>query len=261
MLDRANLENSLNLISAILEYNSPEVTDFMIDFYMDKIEEISEVLFDKVITYFYDSKKFPTPSDFLEFETRQALDTEWFSIMAVVSGSQKSALISDAAARALVTIASSHSVLGALLKFAQIKQDDHFTTREYRKQWEKQCLLPAGVNAIAAAKVLITLEVSANPVAGDGECDKSFNARTAAMIRCIKEKKSVSIAWMGIISKFPIEKQEQVMLVVSQNNFTVAEVAGRFSNLRAMANFVNQFDEAAINKEIAICRELAGVNN
>jgi hypothetical protein len=252
MIDRDNLKNCLELLSSV-SYKKPSVTEFMIDFYYDSIERMDSNFFDEAIKYFYEEEKFPTVQDILQFSPEKAnLINDWFLIMSVVNGTQKSAVISGISASCLATVTSTNSSLGAMRWLIDASE---FQISQTRKDWERLTSIPPNPKSLPPAEVTITFEAPAIKVNGEDR-DSNFIHRTAAMIRCIKDKGAISAAWVPIIDNYPAEKRKKIYDFAVANNFTVLGETKSLFHKRSIstAQAMLSIDEQHINQQIAEIR-------
>lgn len=215
MIDYKNLRECLELLSSVSR-NKPPVTDFMVDFYYESTQGMEDSLFNSAIKHFYEGEKFPTVGDIANFNPEQKnILADWFLIMSVVNGSQKSAVISGISATCLATVTSTNSSLGAMRWLIDASE---FQISQTRKDWEKIIKISLDPKALPPAQVTITFEVPTIKVNGEDR-DSNYTHRTAAMIRCIKQKGAISAAWIPHIDSYPAEKRREIYDFIITNNF------------------------------------------
>lgn len=251
MIPTENLQDTLNLIATVCA-KKIEVTDLMIEWYKDGLEDISIDIFNQAAKYFYNLKQFPTVKDFQEFGT--TADADWHTIIAVASGSQKSATISGISAIALTTATATSSILAALKKISFC--DDPYTLREIRKDWTKLASIPRLESALPPVDVEITLTIKTASNDFEYPTDDDFSIRTASMICCIRDKGSVSPAWMPIIDKFPAAKKREVLDAVENNDWVTPGLKDSklYCKYQSTAEAMRSINESQINDLIADAR-------
>lgn len=254
MILTETLQDTLNLIATVC-LKKIEVTDLMLEWYEDGLKDIPVDIFNQAAKYFYNLKQFPTVKDFQEFGITP--DADWHTIMAVASGTTKSATISGISAIALTTATATSSILAALKKISFC--DDPFQLREIRKDWNKLTSIPRIESALPPADVEITLVVKTASNDFEYPADDDFSIRTASMIRCIRDKGSVSPAWMPIIERFPAAKKREVLDAVEANNWVTPALkeSKLYRKYQSTAEAMREIDEAAINETIASVRNLS----
>jgi hypothetical protein len=253
MIDYKNLRDCLELLSSVSR-NKPLVTDFMVDFYYESTQAMEDSLFNSAIKHFYEGGKFPTVGDIANFNPEQKkILADWFLIMAVVKGNQESAEISGISDLALTTVTSTNTALGAMRVL--IDAND-FQTSKIRADWEKAISIPPNPNSLPPAQVTITFEVSSIKIDGEDR-DSNFIHRTAAMIRCIKDKGAISAAWVPIVDCYPAEKRKEIYDFAAANNFAVTGETKSVFYKRSLstAQAMLSIDETAINSLIAETRD------
>jgi hypothetical protein len=222
----------------------------MVDFYYESVQGMEDSLFNSAIKYFYEEQKFPTVGDIASFNPEQEnILADWFLIMAVVKGNQKSAEISGISDLALTIVTSTNTALGAMRLL--IDAND-FQTSKIRADWEKAISISPNPNVLPPVKVRITFEIPTIKVDGEDR-DTNYAHRTAAMIRCISEKKAISAAWIPMIDSYPAEKRKKIYDFAAVNNFTaLGETKSLFYKRSiSIAEAMKSIDENAINKQIA----------
>ncbi len=223
MLTLENLHDTLELLSGN-SFGKPQVTDFMIDWYWEDLEGMDGDSFSLVAKSFYEQKKFPTTLDFLEFGNQSKSD-DWFLIMSAVNDSTAEVTISGISEQALIKVTSARSSIQAL-RF--LVDADRFQISQARKDWEKQISMPADPNALTPAPAKISLTVKENPKSkvlnwreSPDYPDSNFDERASAMMRCIADKKAISLAWISTIDSFPAEKRREVYDFAAAHEYPV----------------------------------------
>jgi hypothetical protein len=248
------LTDCLDVVCAI---HGKQQTEMMTEFYHQALEDLDDQIVTSAFKKVLDEKYFPTPARIRELATGITADADWHTIMAVASGTAKSATISGISAIALTTATATSSILAALKKISFC--DDPYTLREIRKDWTKLASIPKLESALPPADVEITLAVKTNSNDFEHPTDDNFSIRTASMIRCIKEKGSIAPAWMPIIDKFPAAKKREILDLVAANNWITPALqeSKLYRKYQTTAEAMREIDEAAINETIKSVRDLS----
>jgi hypothetical protein len=267
MITIEDLRDTLELLSSNCNlFNKPPVNNVTIGWYWDDLEGTDATMFSDMAKTFYEQKKFPTVSDFLEFG-KPNINDDWFLIMSAVNDSTVTVTISGISEQALIKITSTQSSIGAL-RF--LVDADKIRIARARKDWEEAIVIPVDPNILPPASVGISLTAKENPKAkilnwrDDPDYpDSNFTERAAAMMRCIADKKAISLAWVSAIDSFPAEKRREVYDFAAAHEYPVmgATKSRFYQRSISTAKAMESVDEIAINSLIEADRELAGVNN
>lgn len=214
MLDRDVLQDCLLVIGVI---SHTEITEAISEIYYENLKDLPsdriEIAFKSIVI----DGKFPKIGQIRELATGIVADADWHTIMAVASGTTKSATISGISAIALTTATATNSTLAALKKISFC--EDPYTLREIRKDWTRLASMPRIETALPPADATITLVAQTSDRNFEHPADDDFSVRTAAMIGCIREKGAVATAWLPIIDKFPTARKREIMAEVEANNW------------------------------------------
>lgn len=215
MLDRDVLQDCLLAIGAI---SRTEITEMISEIYYENLKDLPSIRVEAAFKLIVVDGHFPKIGQIRELATGVAEGGDWHIIMAVANGTAKSGTISGISAASLMTATATNSVLAALKKISFL--DDAYSLREIRKDWTKLAAVPRLETALPPAAVTLTLR--ADPIATDFHypSDDDFTARTAAMIRVIREKGSVATAWLAIIDEYPTAKKREVLDAIAANNWS-----------------------------------------
>ncbi len=267
MITIEDLRDTLELLSSNCNlFSKPPVNNVTISWYWDDLEGMDATVFSDMAKTFYEQKKFPTVSDFLEFG-KLSINDDWFLIMSAVQDSTVTVTISGMSEQALIKVTSTRSSLGALRCLVDA---DSYQINQVRKDWEKAIAIPADSNMLPPAPAEISLTIKQNPKSkilnwrDDPDYpDSNFSERAAAMMRCITDKKAISLAWISAIDSFPPEKRREIYDFAAAHNYPVMGVTkSRFYHRSiSTAKAMEGIDEIAINSLIKSERELAGVAN
>jgi len=209
-LELSTLTDCLEVCCSI---HSKQQTEMMNNFYFQALGDLDDGLVTVAFGVVIDERYFPTPARIRELVTGITPNTDWQTIMAVASGSQKSGTISGISAIALTTATATNSIIAALRKISFC--DDHYNLREIRTDWEKLASTPRLGTALPPADVTITLVTQTADNNFEYPTDDDYSVRTASMIRCIREKGYMSPAWLPIIDKFPVAKKREILNLIS----------------------------------------------
>ncbi len=253
-LQPSTLTDCLDVVCVI---HGKQQTEMMTEFYLQALGDLDDDLVTKAFRVVIDERYFPTPARIRELVTGITIDADWHTIMAVASGTTKSATISGISAIALTTATATNSTLAALKKISFC--EDPYALREIRKDWTKLASMPRLETALPPADVTITLTVKSASNDFEYPADDDFSVRTASMLCCIKEKGSVSPAWLPIIDKFPAAKKREIMDAIENGGWItpILKESKLYRKHQSIAEAMREIDEAAINETIASVRNLS----
>ena len=268
MLDRHVLEDCLAVIGVI---SHTEITEMISEIYYENLKDLPSDRIEAAFKSIVIDGKFPKIGQIRELATGITADADWHTIMAVASGTIKSATISGISAAALLKAVTNaglpdryenyspqnvvDKVTIALKKISFC--DDPYTLREIRKDWAKLVSVPHLDNALPPADVEITLVDRELPINLEHPVDVGFVHRTASMLRCIAAKGYCSPAWIEDIDKFPAARKREIMEAIEINNWTTPALKETklYRKYQSTAKAMRQIDEAAINEAIADSRK------
>lgn len=256
MLDRHILQDCLLAIGSI---SHTEITEVISEVYYENLKDLPSDRVEAAFKLIIVEGKFPKIIQIRELATGIFADRDWHTIVSVASGTTKSATISGISAIALTTATATNSTLAALKKISFC--DDPYTLREIRKDWTKLVSIPQLGTALPPADVEITLTVKTSSENFDYPTDDDFSTRAASMLRCIREKGSISPAWLPIIDKFPAARKADILAVVEENGWLTAEIKDSkvYRKYQSTAIAMREINEAEIDRAIADSRHAIAV--
>jgi hypothetical protein len=259
---------SLDVMAECLELlcnqHGKKQTEIMNKAYHKGLKDLDEATVVDTMTTLLDDRYFPTPARIRELVTGVVVGADWHTIVAVASGAKKSAIISGISAMALVTATTTSGlgtespsnanpsekpskVASALRKIAFC--DDPFTLRAIRKDWIELVAVPPIGNALPPADVEITLTPKEAKIDHEYPADLDYKFQTAAMLRCIKEKGSVSAAWMPIIDRYPAARKAEVLEFIEASGFKTPalEASPLYRKYLSVGEAMREINESEIN--------------
>jgi hypothetical protein len=262
--DLLGLEAMTEYLELFCSVHNKKQTDIMSRAYHQALGDLPESAVVDTAQTLLDDRYFPTPARIRELTTGVTVGADWHTIVAVASGSKTSATISGVSAAALITATTTsgtaaHSatnssmseapdpVAAALRKIAFC--DDPFALRAIRKDWVELVSVPPVGTALPPADVVITLTPKAAQIDREYPADLDYKFQTAAMIRCIKEKGSVSAAWMPIIDRYPAARKAEVMEFIESNGFKTPalEASSLYKKYLSVGEAMRELNETEIN--------------
>lgn len=270
MLDRNILQDCLLAIGAI---SHTEITEVISEIYYENLKDLPSDRIERAFKAIIIDGKFPKIGQIRELATGITADRDWHTIVAVASGTLKTATISGISAIALVTAVTSAGLLDRSQNYSPTEVvdkttialkkiqfcDNPITLREVRKDWTRLVSVPQLASALAPAAVEITLATKHVVPDFNYPIDDDFSHRAAAMIRCIRDKGSVSIAWLPIIAEYPAAQKREVMEAIEQNNWITPafQESKLYRKYQSTAEAMREIDEVGINQTIDSVRNLS----
>jgi len=255
----ANLELStlIDCLDVVCLIHNKERSEIMTEIYFESLGDLDDDLITKAFRSVLDERYFPTPARIRELATGIVADADWHTIMAVASGTTKSATISGISAIALTTATATSSILAALKKVSFC--DDPYRLREIRQDWSKLASISRLDSTLPPTDVEITLTVKTATNNFEHPADDDFTFRTASMIRCIRDKGSISPAWLPIIDQFPATKKREVLDAIEANNWHTPELkeSKLYRRYQTTAEAMREISETEINQAILSSRQTA----
>lgn len=252
MLDRHVLEDCLAVIGVI---SHTEITEMIAEIYYENLKDLPSDRIEAAFKSIVIDGKFPKIGQIRELATGIVADADWHTIMAVASGTTKSATISGISAIALTTATATTGTLVALKKISFC--EDPYALREIRKDWTKLAAMPRLETGLPPADVEITLSPKTTNTNFEYPTDDNYSVRTASMIRCIREKGSISLAWMAIIDRFPAAAKREIYDLAKANKWVTPQIKNtkEWRRYETIAAAMREIDESAINDIIQESRK------
>jgi hypothetical protein len=266
-LTTETLAECLELICSI---HQKECSALMLNLYHDRLSDLDDSAVSTAFGQLLDDRYFPTPARIREVVTGVLCGADWFTIVAVANGSKRTATIAGISAVALIQAvagagvnqsgtnsseeAAPSSVCTALRKLAFC--DDPFALGRIRKDWDRLVSVPVSHNTLAPADVEISLTPKQAIVNREYPVDYDYRHRTASLIRCIKDKGSVSVAWMPFIESLPANKKLEVMTAIKEMGFVTpaVESSSAYKKYLSVGEAMRAIDESEIGDIIASAR-------
>ena len=219
MLSTEKVRDCLEAIGAIAHIR---ISDILVNAYHEALEnDFDDQKLVAIFAIVVAKGKWATTDTLIQMLTGRSEYDDWKTIMAVASGTAKSGIISGISELALIKATNKITHLGAL---RYLVDADSYQLMKVEKDWRENLCVPMSPNALPPAMVEISFALP--EVAGhkDPDTDDDFSARTAAMIRCVRDKKGIAPAWLPIIDRFPPEKRREVYEYASKNGIALPEV-------------------------------------
>jgi hypothetical protein len=207
---RDAIVDALNLLAAV-SLKKTEITERMIDYCWEDLQQATSEDFDQAIKHFYSSRIFPTSREILEVIMSADFGEDWNKIASVARQSSKEETISGLSHSALLKVTGTNGTRSALMTIARA---DNYQLAAYGRDWQ-QAIRKIDLTGLPPSGEVVSLE-DRTTKSLDYPVDTDYSDRMASLIRLLNKREIKTSTAIAMCSRFPEVKKAEVMAVVEE---------------------------------------------
>lgn len=202
--------DALNLLNKV-SIKKNEISDLELTYWLEDLESIEEIDFNRAVKHFYSCRIFPTSREILEIALEADFGEDWNKIVSVARQSSKQETISGLSFAALLKATNTQGMRSALIALGRA---DDFSLNKYRSEWQ-QAVRKQDLTGLPPADEVISLEDKSTKSV-DYPVDTDYSVRTASVIRLLKACEIKTSTARSICANFPAVRKAEIVALVEE---------------------------------------------